>query len=473
MAFGRKTMMGAIGTLVAVGIGLAVLGAIGIVGWEYSNSDAFCANVCHQVHPEESIIHKQSVHARVQCVECHMGRLSTLHLMALKPTHINELWGMIVGYERPVASHTLRPSSDNCEACHWPSAEHHDSIALRKRFASDVASTEQTTRLTLHTATGVLREKEAKGIHWHIENEVLFKTPTAQAREIPWVQIKYKDGKTSTYVDPTSKVTADELAKLEPRRIECYDCHNQIGHPFQSPSRAVDDAIATGRIDRSLPNTKARAEALIAAVGDISGPRKDREVKIDEAITAWSAKAAGKPDDQAKEKKFAAEMRRILLDTSFDAKGITWKSFPSHTGHLDAPGCFRCHDGKHLNEKGESIRLQCTLCHDLPQVKLESGKGSVTSTVSPGLTPPASHSEPNFMHDHRFKLDESCTMCHGKLEFGREGGNFCSNPACHGRSWPAVNLNVETKTNEVKPAEAKPAEPKVPAKATKAAKSGK
>ena len=34
-------------------------------------------------------------------------------------------------------------------------------------------------------------------------------------------------------------------------------------------------------------------------------------------------------------------------------------------------------------------------------------------------------------------------MCHGKIEFGREGGNFCSNPACHGRSWPAVNLNAE------------------------------
>jgi hypothetical protein len=78
------------------------------------------------------------------------------------------------------------------------------------------------------------------------------------------------------------------------------------------------------------------------------------------------------------------------------------------------------------------------------------------------------------MHDHRFKLDESCTMCHGKLEFGREGGNFCSNPACHGRSWPAVNLNVEAKANNAKPEEAKPAETKAPPKtAAKAAKSAK
>jgi hypothetical protein len=443
MRIGRKTMMGAIGTFVVAGIGLMVLAAAGIAGWEYSNSDHFCANVCHAVHPEESIIHKQSVHARVQCVECHMGRLSTLHLMGLKPTHVNELWGMIVGYDRPVGSHTLRPSRDNCEACHWPSVEHHDSIAIKKRYEADDKSSESTTRLTLHTGVGTIREGNAKGIHWHIQNEVFFKTPAPQQREIPWVQVKKPDGTTVTYVDPTAKVSAEELAKIEPRRVECYDCHNAVGHPFRNPSRVVDDAIADGRIDRSLPGVKARSEAIIASLGDLSGPRAEREKRVDAALAEASAKAAVKPDLQAKEKAFLAEMKTILMDTSFEEKGFSWKSFPNHAGHLDFQGCFRCHDGKHLNEKGEAIRLQCTLCHDLPKVTLESGKGSVVSTVAPGVTPPSSHEEPNFMHDHRFKIDPSCEMCHGKLQFGREGGNFCSNPACHGRSWPGVNLNVD------------------------------
>jgi hypothetical protein len=166
----------------------------------------------------------------------------------------------------------------------------------------------------------------------------------------------------------------------------------------------------------------------------LSGPYAEREKRIDAILAENGAKANVKPELQDKEKQFLAEMKTILLDRSFDAKGFSWKSFPNHTGHLDAEGCFRCHDGKHLNEKGESIRLQCTLCHDLPRVTLESGKGTVPSTVVAGVTPPSSHEEPNFMHDHRFKIDESCSMCHGKLEFGREGGNFCSNPACHGRS---------------------------------------
>ena len=30
----------------------------------------------------------------------------------------------------------------------------------------------------------------------------------------------------------------------------------------------------------------------------------------------------------------------------------------------------------------------------------------------------------------------------GVIVLTGEGGNFCSNPACHGRSWPEMNLNA-------------------------------
>src|SRR5664279_3711552 len=91
----RTLMVGTVTTVVVGVIALAVLTAGGIVGWEYSNSNAFCTNMCHSVHPEEPVAHANASHARVNCVECHMGRLSTLQLMMIKPTHIHELWGMI------------------------------------------------------------------------------------------------------------------------------------------------------------------------------------------------------------------------------------------------------------------------------------------------------------------------------------------------------------------------------------------
>jgi hypothetical protein len=441
----RHGVIGAATLFVLGGLALAVMAAGGIVAWEYSNSNQFCATMCHSVHPEETRAHGTGVHARVNCVECHMGRLSTLHMMALKPTHAKELWGMIVGYERPLTSSTLRPSRDHCEGCHWPAVEHHDSITIKKRYGTDAKSSETTYRLVLHTGMGTIRDSTAKGIHWHIQNEVNFIATDPQRRDIPWVQVKGADGKVSTYVDPTAKLSEAELKKFEPRRMECYDCHNAVGHPFRNPADLVDEAIAAGKIDRSLPNAKARAVALIEETSKLTGPHKEMGARIEKLIADSAPKGEMKPEMQAKEKQFEAVMKQILVDSTFSHEGLSWQSFPNHAGHKDFPGCFRCHDGKHLNEKGEAIRLQCTLCHNLPQVEREGGKGTVPSTVSAGLTPPPTHEEPNFMHEHRTKLDDTCTMCHGKIEWGAEGGSFCSNPACHGRKWPGMTLDPEVK----------------------------
>ena len=476
LRFGRKSMVGAIGTLVAVGIGLALVGAAGIAGWEYTNSDEFCAVMCHSVHPEEIAAHNTGAHARVHCVECHMGRNSTLKLIAMKPTHFKELWGMVAGYERPTHASGLRPAREACESCHWPQAEHHDSIAVNKRFGTDPKSSEVEYRLTLHTSSDVERDVPWKvtGIHWHIANNVQFKSPDVQGRSIPWVQVTKPDGTKVTYVDAESKISKADLDKLPAQTMECYNCHNSVGHPFSNPAYKVDQAIAEGRISRDLPGVKARAVALVGAAEKISGPQAERVAAIDKLLAEHAAKNPVAADLKDKDLQFQKEMKAILVNATFDEKGFSWKSFPDHSQHADSSGCFRCHNGKHFNEKGEAIRLQCTLCHNLPQAKLESGKGSVPSLVVAGVSPPESHNAPNWMREHRLNLDESCTMCHGKLEFGREGGNFCSNPACHGRVWPEVNLNVEVKSSAVAPATppapapaAKAAPVKAPAKAAK------
>ena len=164
--------------------------------------------------------------------------------------------------------------------------------------------------------------------------------------------------------------------------------------------------------------------------------------KFKQIIADAAPKGELKPEAKAAETQFAATMLDILKLTEFEAKDLTWKSFPNHVGHNDFPGCFRCHDGKHVNEKGEAIRLQCTLCHDLPQVTIDGSLKTVASTVAPGLTPPEGHNAPNWMHDHRSKIDSSCTMCHGPIKWGKDGGSFCSNPACHGRKWPEMNLDA-------------------------------
>jgi nitrate/TMAO reductase-like tetraheme cytochrome c subunit len=441
----RALAMGAAATIVIGAVALALLGVGGIVGWEYSNSDAFCANACHSVHPEETLAHNRSFHAEVHCVECHIGRIPTLQAIALKPEHVKELWGIIFGYERPLVSTTLRPARQNCEGCHNPAAVHHDTIVIRKHYDTDPKSSETTTRLVLHTGVGTVREKEAKGIHWHIANDVSFIATDPQRRDIPWVQVKKPDGKAQTYIDPTAKPPPGGFKAEDARRIECFDCHNSVGHPFPDPVDAVDEAIATGRIDRSLPSAKQRASDLIKATEKLYGPYDERAKTIDKLVADSASKAAVKPEQKEAEAKFEQAMKSILLASTFEAKDVTWKSFADHARHEDFPGCFRCHDGKHFDEKNNVIRLQCTLCHDLPSVTREKGKGSVATTVVEGVGPPESHASPNWMREHYQSLDATCTSCHGKTEYGQEGGSFCANPACHGRKWPELDLNAEPK----------------------------
>ena len=446
LQIGKRSWAFGVGTLAGLAVLVLLLGAGGIAGWEYSNSTQFCATTCHRVHPEEIAAHKLGAHAQVSCVECHMGRNSTLHLMALKPTHAKELWGMIAGYERPIASGTLRPAREACESCHYPTVEHNDSVAVKVHYGTDPESLESRTTLVLHTGMDAIRQGYTRGIHWHVQNEVRFVSPDPQRREIPWVEVRRPDGTKVVYTDAETKLKPDQIAALPARPMACYDCQNSVGHPFKNPANIVDEAIRTGKIDRALPNAKARAVALIGALGDVTGEERERQQRVDKLIADASAKAATPAEQKPLEEKFNKAMREILLGASFEEKGFTWKSFPNHTGHADTPGCFRCHDGKHYNDKGEAIRLQCTLCHALPQVVREKAAGSVASLLPDkvGEKQPESHARPNFMHTHSDDVTEECEKCHGpNLKRGKQGGNFCANPACHGRKYPGLDLMVD------------------------------
>ena len=33
---------------------------------------------------------------------------------------------------------------------------------------------------------------------------------------------------------------------------------------------------------------------------------------------------------------------------------VTWGTHPNHIGHMNYPGCFRCHDGGHAAKDGTS-----------------------------------------------------------------------------------------------------------------------
>ncbi len=417
-----------------------VLFAIGgIQVWEWSNSPEFCADICHDVHPEEAPAYQDSYHAQVKCVECHMGRLGTLRNMVLKASHAVHLPAVLFdNWERPLVARTTRPANESCEKCHWPESFHYDTVVELEHFAADVENSETNTYLIMHTGGGTAREGRGKGIHWHIENQVEYIAIDEQKTDIPWVKVTFQDGRSVTYQDVTQPLTEAEIASAEKYTVDCVACHNRIGHPFPYPDLAIDNALALGRLDRDLPEVKARAVELLSVEYENVEEAYSAVERMREAyLQAWPDIAEAKADaiDQTEQ-----TLKDILERLVFEKEGITWRSFPDHSGHKEFAGCFRCHDGKHLDEEGNSIRLHCNVCHSLPETVRPTDKA--VEMVVANIQEPASHLEPTFMADHRFLANDVCTECHGPNTFGADNSTFCTNSACHGRAWPEVDLNA-------------------------------
>jgi hypothetical protein len=419
-------------------IGFAIVGIAGVQVWEYTNSVPFCTNACHDVHPEEPVAYQDSFHAQVKCTECHMGRVSTLRGIVLKSSHVRHLPAMILGdYHRPLVSETMRPANESCERCHSPSA-YHDSMAREIiRFLPDENNAEKRTYLLLKTASGKGESGGSTGSHWHVANPLQYIAADDQKQEILWVQTTGPDGEIFVYNDMLNPLTPEEIAEAEKRVMDCVDCHNRIGHPFPSPETVIDQALANGRLSPDLPFAKKEMLALLTA----------NYTSQAEALRAASlfpvrcrATYPGEASAYLVEIEQAARLAQELLpQLVFEEPGITWQSFPDYNGHKNSPGCFRCHDGKHVTEEGESIRLQCNLCHSIPQT-VDAGE-EPPSVPFVALQQPASHMESNFVRDHRLLANDACVECHGELKFGRDDSSFCANSACHGQTWPLVDLD--------------------------------
>ena len=56
-----------------LGILTLVVFIAGAYGWEYTNSPEFCGTACHTMPPEYTS-YLTSPHARVDCVDCHIGK---------------------------------------------------------------------------------------------------------------------------------------------------------------------------------------------------------------------------------------------------------------------------------------------------------------------------------------------------------------------------------------------------------------
>ncbi|HVL66952.1 MAG TPA: NapC/NirT family cytochrome c [Vicinamibacterales bacterium] len=340
-------------------------------GVHFMDSPQFCGEVCHEVMAPEYAAYQDGPHSRVSCVGCHIGP-GAPYLVKSKIDGTRQVIAvMLNSHARPIPApvHTLRPAREVCEQCHWPEKFHGDKVFVMREYASDEQNTESTTTLQIHVGGGSEKLGVATGIHWHmnIANEVDYIATDPARENIGYVRVKDRTGAVREYF--ADGVTEEQLTRGELRRMDCVDCHNRPAHRFApSPERAVDAALASGAMPQSLPFV--RREAVAA----LSQTYADRLTADREIATRLAAFYRSLPGDLMRTR--AEEVERAVRATQaayaknvFPAMQVRWGTYPNHIGHVDTPGCFRCHDDSHRTRDGRTISMDCTLCHTEPDIK--------------------------------------------------------------------------------------------------------
>ena len=149
--------------------------------------------------------YQHSPHARVSCVECHVGSGAEWYVKS-KLSGLYQVYAVMThSYETPipVPIQNLRPARETCEECHWPQKFYGAQLMQIPHFRYDEKNTPEQVSLLLKTGGGsplLAREFGHPLAHDHREpNHLRGHGPKLQ--EIPWFESRGRDGKVTEYFD--------------------------------------------------------------------------------------------------------------------------------------------------------------------------------------------------------------------------------------------------------------------------------
>jgi NapC/NirT cytochrome c family, N-terminal region len=354
-------------TGVCVAAAIPFIGLMSYQGYEYTDSNAFCGAVCHTVMQPQYVAHGRGAHARVDCATCHIGRGASWYVKS-KISGVRQVFAVTLDtYRRPLpaAITELRPARETCEQCHWPEKFYGDQLVTIEHFASDEGNTPRQLRMIVKTGGGDPTTGPPSGIHWHmaVGHTIEFVAVDDALQDIRWMRsVDHATGAATVYRSDGLTATDPPPAGVR-RRMDCMDCHNRATHVFRSPSLAADQALHVHAELRALPYAK---RELVAATAVDSYPSREEAFDgVAEKLRSFYEKeypeiVARQPEDLDR---LVAAGREIVGRSYFPAMRVDWRTYPNNIGHLIFPGCFRCHDGQHLDERGTPLSHRCSTCH--------------------------------------------------------------------------------------------------------------
>ena len=334
-------------------------------GVEYMDSVPFCGQACHGPMQPEFVAHGVGAHAQVKCVDCHVGSGASSFAKA-KLAGTRRVLGVILNnYPRPIvaAPDQLVSARDTCETCHSRVRAHGDKVRRIVEYADDEKNTPSVTTLHVHVGGGDGRRGLATGIHWHmnVANTIEYIATDKSRQTIPYVRMTDSRGTVREYL--AEGATPELVAKGERHQMDCLDCHNRPSHTIDAtPERAINEAMADSGIPATLPFIHREAVKVLkatyssqrAGVAEISsGLREFYRAQPSQVVAT-----RGDDIDHA-----VAAVQDIYTRNVFPEMNVRFGTYANNLGHIDFPGCFRCHDDNHKSRDGKRIGQDCDTCH--------------------------------------------------------------------------------------------------------------
>jgi hypothetical protein len=344
-----------------------------MAGFEYMDSASFCGLLCHKVMEPEYVMYMRSPHARVVCVDCHIGPGASWFVRS-KISGLRQVYAVLAGtYSRPIPTPVehLRPSQETCEQCHWPAKFHGDKLKIIAHYDSDRNNTKRYTALLLKIGGPDAAGARAGGIHWHVSqgNRVMFISEKGERKDIPWVRLERNSEPAVEYRYTASRLSGSEIAAAPKRAMECVDCHNRPTHVYQTADEELEDMFNLWPDLQKVPYLKKAAGEVLARQFD------DAAIKakaVRGALLDWYRGHPEENPDTALLEQAAEHVQEIYSRNIWPRMNIGWGTYPNHMGHtIASPGCLRCHGNNHLNASGQAVRADCRMCHTILALKEE------------------------------------------------------------------------------------------------------
>jgi len=337
--------------------------------FNYTESVDFCGKLCHQVMEPEYVTYLHSPHARVACVECHVGEGAGWYVKS-KLSGLYQVYSVIFHkYPQPIETPilSLRPARETCERCHWPQKFYARKLRTQRVYVTDSLNTEFNYSLLMKIGPNYSAMGLVEGIHWHINKDMRIEyiAATKDRETIPWVKFtNLKTGDVQIFQDTDNMLDKKALDTLPHRIMDCMDCHNRPSHSYKSPMVYVDNAMITGDIPKELPFIKKVAMNVLK--GNFTN--KDSALTyIRDSITNFYKSgypAIFKAQKPLIDKAIAGIQEEFSLNV-FPYMKASSNKYLNHIGHLESDGCFRCHSDRHKSEKGKTISRDCNMCHTI------------------------------------------------------------------------------------------------------------